>query len=64
MEESFVVAFLGNSYVDTTLKNVVVLFNFEQMLLTYILQHDNRPKHTSRLVKRYLDKSSQADSLQ
>lgn len=39
------------------LENVMVPFCWEHMPVTCVFQHDNDPKHTSRLVKRYLEES-------
>lgn len=36
------------------LENVMEPYSFENMPVHYIFQHDNDPKHTSRLVKRWL----------
>ena len=42
------------------LENVMALYSFESMPANYISQHDNDPKHTSRLVKCWLSGHTKA----
>ena len=53
----FAVLFLGIMYqyeYKSILENVMEPYSFKSMPINYIFQHDNGPKHSSRLVKGWL----------